>query len=145
MANDSRVMGSAIWGRLGTVQYTYSTSGGTATTTGTLGTYDTLAPQGANPPYVTYQLQDSLDQYVFGSTSGESADYLVKVVSDRKDPTAQAYAIADQFHAALQDAPLTIAGGYALRVRRLSRVAPYQDSDKFWHVGYLYRIDRWAT
>lgn len=145
MADDSEVMGSAIWGRLGTVQYTYSTSGGTATTTGTLGVYDAQAPQGANPPYITYQLQDSLDQYIFGGNSGESADYLVKVVSDRKTPSAQAYRIAGQFHAALQDAPLTIAGGYPLRVRRISRVAPYQDGDKFWHTGYLYRIDRWNT
>lgn len=133
-------MGSAIYGRLGTVQYTYPTSG-TVMTTGTLPTYDTISTQGTATPYVIYQLQDSLDTYTFGAVSGESADYLVKAVSNRLT-TTQAMFIADQAHAALQDAPLSISGGYGLRVRRISRVS-YQDSNKFWHVGGVYRIDRW--
>lgn len=141
--NDYAVMGSAIYGRLGTVQYTYQTSG-TVTTTGTVPTRDTQVKQGTNPPYVIYQLQDSLDMYVFGTKSGESADYLIKVVSDREFPTMQAFAIADQIHAAMQDAPLSIAGGYLLRCRRTSRVQ-YQDSQFYWHVGGIYRIDRWTT
>lgn len=138
-------MGSAIYGRMGTVQYTYLTNG-TAPTTGTLGCYDTLAPQNpsTNPPYVIYQLQDSLDTYTFGTVSGESADYLLKVVSDRLDPTMQAFAIYDQAHNHFQDAPLSIAGGYPLRCRRIGRVQ-YQDTSKFWHVGGIYRLDSWST
>lgn len=135
-------MGSAIMGRLGTVQYVYPTSG-TVTTTGALGTYDTLSWQGTATPYLIFQLQDSLDLYTFGTVSGESADYLVKAVSNRQT-AAQAQAIYDQAHAALQDAPLSIAGAYPLRVRRISRVQ-YQDTDKYWHIGGVYRIDAWNS
>lgn len=138
-----QAMGSAIYGRLGTVQFSYRTSG-TAGTVGTLGVYDTLAPQGGTPPYIIFQLQDSLDMYLFGPKSGESADYLVKVVSNRQYPSQQAYAIYDQAHDQLQDAPLTIVGSYPLRVRQISRVS-YQDADKFWHVGGVWRIDSWDT
>lgn len=136
-------MGSAIYGRLGTAQYTYRNNG-TVTVTGTIGVYDTLAPQGAAPPYVIFQLQDSLDMYLFGAKSGESADYLFKVVSNRQYPSQQAYAIYDQLHDALQDAPLTIVGSYPLRVRQISRVS-YQDADKFWHVGGVWRVDSWDS
>lgn len=141
--NDFAAMGSALYGRLGTVTYTYQTHG-TVTTTGTLPAYDTVALQGTAVPYVIYQLQDSLDMYTFGTVSGESADYLVKVVSNRQTPSAQAYAIYDAAHNALQDAPLTIAGGYPLRVRRISRVQ-YRDTDGYWHVGGVYRCDRWNS
>lgn len=135
-------MGSALYGRLGTVQYTYPTHG-TVTTTGTLGTYDTLSLQGTATPYVIFQLQASLDTYTFGTVSGESADYLVKVVSNRQT-AGQAFAIYDKAHQVLQDAPLTIVGSYPLRVRRRSRVQ-YRDQDGFWHVGGIYRIDRWNS
>jgi hypothetical protein len=136
-------MGSAIYGKLGTVQYTYPTNG-TATTTGALGLYDTQAPQGSAPPYLIYQVQSTLDLYTFGSKSGESADYFVKVVSNRQDPTAQAFAIYDQMHSVLQDAALSLSGGYSFRCRRSSR-RQYQDADKFWHVGGIYRIDTWSS
>lgn len=144
MANEFQAMGSALQGALGTIQYTYYSGSGTAFTTGTVRAYDTQSLQGTATPYVIYQLQDSLDQYIFGTKSGESADYLVKVVSNRKTPSDQAYAIYDQAHEVLQDAALTIAGHYPLRVRRMSRVQ-YQDSLMFWHVGGIYRIDSWET
>jgi hypothetical protein len=136
-------MGSAIYARLGTVSYTYPSSG-TTTTTGTLGTYDTLAPQqGAAAPYIIFQLQDSLDLYTFGTVAGESTDYLVKAISNRQTPN-QAITIYDQAHEALQDAPLSIAGGYPLRVRRTNRVM-YRDNDGFWHIGGVYRVDSWDS
>lgn len=141
--NDFSAMGSAIYGRLGTVVYTYQTNG-TATTTGALGAYDTLAIQGTATPYVIFQLQASLDEYTFNGPSGESADYLVKVVSNRQYASQQAFAIYNTVHANLQDAPLAITGSYALRVRRRSRVE-FRDSDGYWHVGGIYRIDRWNT
>lgn len=141
--NHYAAMGSAIYGRMGTVAYTYLTNG-TVPTTGTVGLYDTLAPQTNTPPYVIYQLQDSLDTYTFDANSGESADYLLKVVSDRLDPTMQAFAIYDQAHNHFQDAPLSIAGGYLLRCRRIGRVQ-YQDTSKYWHVGGIYRLDVWES
>lgn len=145
MANEFQAMGSALHGVLGTVQYSYHSGSGTALTAGTIATYDTVALQGtAAPPYIIYQLQDSLDLYTFGPKSGESADYAVKVVSNRQTPSAQAYAIYDQAHEALQDAALQIAGSYPLRCRRMSRFS-YQDSKNFWHIGGIYRIDFWEA
>jgi hypothetical protein len=138
-------LGSAIYGRMGTVQYSYHASG-TAITTGTLGCYDSLAPQSppTQPPYVIFQLQDSLDMYDMSGVSGESADYVLKAVSNRQDASAQAFAIYDQAHNHFQDAPLSVTGGYLLRCRRIGRVQ-YQDSDKFWHVGGIYRLDSWES
>ncbi len=135
-------MGSALYGRLGTVSYTYPTSG-TATTSGTLALHDTLAVQGSAVPYVIFQLQASLDEYTFGTVSGESADYLVKSVSNRQT-ALQGQVIYNTTHANLQDATLTIVGSYPLRVRRRSRVQ-FRDGDGYWHVGGIYRIDRWNT
>ncbi len=51
---DYQAMGSALYGVLGTIQYTYLTNG-TVPTTGTLPTRDTLVKQSTNPPYVIYQ------------------------------------------------------------------------------------------
>lgn len=69
---DFTAIGSAIYARLGTVQYTYLTNG-TVTTTGTLGLYESLAPQNpsTNPPYVIYQYQAGFDTYTFGTRAGE--------------------------------------------------------------------------
>ena len=138
--SDFRAMGSALYARMGTVSYTYNSSG-TVPTTRTLGTFDSLATQGGTvTPYVIFALQDSLDDYAFGNKRGESADYLLKVVSDRATPSAQAYTIYEQAHDALQDAALSITGSTVLRVRRRSRVA-YIDNEKYWHVGGIYRLD----
>lgn len=142
MANEFRALGSALYGVLGTISYTYHS--GTATVTSTLGCYDSVIPQGNSYPGVVFQLESSLSEYTFGTQSGESADYLVKVVSNRKSISAEAYDIYDQTHAVLQDAALTITGHYPLRVRRTSRFA-YQDSELFWHVGGVYRVDAWEA
>jgi hypothetical protein len=148
MSNSFSAIGSALYARLGTVVYAYTTNG-TATATGTLGTYYALAPQNpmTSPPYIIVQLASSLDDYTFGTADnkhGESTDYIIKVVSNREWPTAQAYGIYGQAHDALQDAPLTVAGNQLLRCRRTSRIE-YMDSDRFWHVGGLYRLDIWET
>lgn len=143
MSDTFGAMGTALYSRLGTVSYTYHTNG-TATTSGTLGTYDSLAPQGTNPPYVIFQFADSLDEYKWGAAHGESQDFIVKAVSDRGYPNAQAHGIYAQTHGALQDAPLSVNGNVLLRCRRISRIR-YQDPDKYWHVGGVYRIDVWET
>lgn len=138
--NDFGAIGSALYSRLGTVTYTYPTQG-TVTTTGSVGTYDTLSHQGSATPYVIFQHETALDTYTFGTVSGVSADYMVKAVSNRQTPL-QAQAIYAKAHDTLQDAPLTIAGSYPLRVRRTSTFQ-FRDSDSFWHVGGIYRVDYW--
>lgn len=141
MTNSFSAIGSALYSRLGTVSYTY-TGNGTVPITSTLGTYYALAPQNptTNPPYVIVQMASALDDYAFGDYHSESMDYIVKVVSDRMWPTAQAYGIYGQTHDALQDAPLTVAGNQLMRCRRTSRIE-YMDNEKYWHVGGLYRLD----
>jgi Protein of unknown function (DUF3168) len=141
--NDYAAIGSALYGRLGTVQYSYS-SNGAGTVTGSLGCYDTLAPQGGTPPYVIFQLQAGRDEYLFGTNSGRSVDYLVKAISDRHYASMQAQGIYATAHDNLQDAPLSISGGYPLRCRRMSDVY-YRDTDGYWHVGGIYRIDFWHS
>jgi hypothetical protein len=143
MPNDFALLGSALYGRLGTVQYTYPTTG-TATTTGSVGVYNSMVVgnngQPVDVPYFIFQHQAGRDEYTF-NTRGESLDYMVKAVSDRQTPS-QAYALYAGAHDALQDAPLNISGYTVLRVRRQSRFE-FRDTDGYWHVGGLYRIDTW--
>lgn len=141
MANDFGAQGSALYGRLGTVQYTYRTSG-TTLTTGTLGVYDAMAPQGGTAPYVIFQFMTSADEYTFAGGHGESTEIMVKAVSNRQYASMQAEPIYSQAHTALQHAALTITGTNLLRLRRNSRIK-YRDSDGYWHVGGLYSVDTW--
>lgn len=143
MIDTFNALGSAIYARMGTVVYTYNTNG-TVTTSGTLGCYDGQAPQGTNPPYVIFQFGAGGDEYKFSGDHGESQDYILKVVSDRYYPSAQAQGIYAQAHNELQDAPLSVSGNTLLRCRRTTRLK-YQDSDRYWHVGGFYRIDTWGT
>lgn len=138
MPNDFALMGSALYGRLGTVQYTYATQG-TATTTGSVGVYNGMAPQETLTPYVIFQRMSGLDEYTF-DTRGESLEYMVKAVSDRAYPGMQAYPIYGQAHDALQDAPLNVGSYVLMRCRRRSQFE-YRDTDGYLHVGGLYRID----
>lgn len=141
--NNFSAQGSALYGRLGTVIYTYST-GGTALAVGTLGTYDSQAPQGTNPPYVIFQFMVSTDEYAMSSTPGESSEVMLKAVSNRYYPSQQAYPIYARSHDHLQNAPLVIAGNTLLRCQRRSRIS-FRDSEGYWNVGGLYRIVTWET
>lgn len=141
MAHDLDVIGSALYARLGTVQYTYVTNG-TVTTTGSVNWYDTLAPQNppTEPPYGIFQMQDAPEDYAFGDGwHAISADYVVKVVSLHNYPiqARQIYATA---HDQLQDAGLSVSGYKTMRVRRNSPIE-YKDTKGYWHSGGVYRID----
>lgn len=139
MANDLALMGSAFYSRLGTVQYTYVTSG-TVTTTGSVGVWDTQAVQGTAVPYVIFQYQAGVDDYAFSdSWQSLSMDFAVKAVSNRLYPVQarQIYSIA---HTNLQDAPLVIPGYALMRCRRRSPFE-YRDSDQYIHSGGIYRVD----
>lgn len=141
MADDFGALGSAIYARLGTVQYTYRTSG-TVTTTGTVGVYDTLAPQGGSVPYVVFQFMASRDEYKFAGGHGDSVDVMVKAVTYKNYPSMQAQPIYAQAHGNIQHATLTVNGTNLLRLERSSRIK-YQDPDGYWHIGGLYRVDTW--
>ncbi len=129
MANDFAVLGSAI----------YSALGGTAATPKA---FYGVAPQGNAYPYTTIHRQAAIDVYTFNSDE-VSADYVVKVVSNRQWP-GEAYAAYGTVHAALQDAALSVTGYSALRCERQATIE-YQDSERFWHVGGIYRIEIMST
>lgn len=142
MADIFTSLGTAIQNRMGTVQYTYNASG-TANVTGTLPLYDSLAPQGTQPPYNIYQMPQPYDVRTFGQ-SGVSVDVVFKTVSNRLYPVQQGYPIYSQMHPLIEDAPLSISGYAQLRCRRQSAFA-YRDPDGYWHVGGIYRVDVWQA
>lgn len=125
MANDFSAFASAV----------YSALGGTASTPPA---YYALAPQGAQPPYVIFQRMAASDVYTFTS-SEVGADYMVKVISNRQW-LGEAYAAYGSVHATLQAKHLNISGMTALRCERRTTIE-YQDNDRYWHVGGIYRIE----
>lgn len=140
MADSVPLIDAALYGRLGTVQYTYPTGSGTAMYSGSVNVYNTLANQQAPTPYLIFQLQSGVDDYAFAGDREESFDYVVKAVSIKSYASQEANPIFAAADAALQDAPLSVAGYSVLRVRRTSRVR-YRDAQGFWHVGAIFRID----
>jgi hypothetical protein len=129
MANDFTALGSALYSKLG----------GTAASPAV---YYALAPQGSTPPYVIVQRLNAVDEYTF-SGEGVSADYVVKVISNRQWPV-EAWNAYGTVHSTLQGASLSITGFSALRCERRSTVE-YIDPERFWHVGGVYRVEAWAT
>jgi hypothetical protein len=130
MANDFTALGSALFARLNNQ--------------GTVGVYYGLAPQGGTPPYCIIQRQAAVNEYTFGTAGGGvSTDYMVKIVSNRNWP-GEAYQVYTHVHNAMQDAPLTVTGFTLLRCRRQSTIE-YRDTDGYWHVGGLYRLDLWES
>lgn len=127
--NDFVAFGSAIYTRLHAMA--------------TVDVYNTLAPEGTTAPYCIYQRQDATDEHKFGNDKGITADYAVKIVSNKKY-IAEAQAVYGHIHTATEDAPLSATGLTFLRCRRRSTIS-YRDPDGFWHVGGIYRIDAWLT
>ena len=129
MANDFSAFASAV----------YAAIGGTAATPAA---YYALAPQQATPPYTVFQRMSGSDEYTFTS-GGVGADYMVKVISNRQWP-GEAYAAYGSVHAVLQGKQLSMTGYTALRCERRTTIE-YQDNDRFWHVGGIYRIEGWES
>lgn len=123
MANVQAALGSAL----------YSVLSG-----GTVNIYQGVAPQGGTPPFCVFQLQSAVDGYTFDSED-VSADYMVRVISDRNWPS-EAISIYDHLHGLLQDGNLSVSDYAVLRCRRRSSVQ-FRDPEGFWHVGGIYRID----
>lgn len=140
MADSVPLIDAAIYGRLGTVQYTYPTGSGTALYSGSVPVYNTLATQGAVPPYLVFQLQTGIPSYFFGGREEEGFDYAVRALSQKSYTSQEANPIFEKAAAVLQDAPLNVPGFGLMRVRRGARIR-YRDSSGFWNVGSLWRIE----
>lgn len=124
MANDFTAMSSALYSVLNAAA--------------TVDVYYALAPQGSTPPYTIFQRSAAVDDYTFTS-AGVSADYIVKVVSNRNWP-GEAMEVYGHIHSAMDDATLTISGYSHLRCRRDSSLE-FRDDEGFWHVGGIYSVD----
>lgn len=107
---------------------------------GTVPVYHSLAPQETGLPYAIMQPQQpGVDAYTFGAGREISADWVVKIISDRQWP-GQAINLFSYVDGLMQDAALSVAGWSVLRCRRVSAIQ-YVDPDRFWHVGGVYRVD----
>jgi hypothetical protein len=124
MANDYTALGSAIYSVLNAA--------------GTVDVHYALAPQGSTPPYCIFQRSTAADDYTFTS-SGVSADYIVKVVSNRNWP-GEAQEVYGHIHTAMTNAALSVSGYTLIRSRRDTSVE-FRDEDGFWHVGGIYNVD----
>jgi hypothetical protein len=116
----------------------YAALGGTAATPPA---YYALAPQGTQPPYTVFQRMAASDEYTFDSAT-VSSRYMVKAISNRQW-AGEAAAVYEDVHTALQGRHLNIAGFTALRCERSTGIQ-YQDKDRFWHVGGIYRVEAHA-
>ncbi len=128
MANDFGALGSAL--------YTLLDNASTAPV------YNLVAPQGTVWPYVVFQRQDAQDEHTFDS-AGVNADYVVKVVGKDQFPTALER-MYDGIHAVIDGAGMPVTGYNLLRMERQTTIE-YRDTDMFWHVGGLYRVEIWEA
>lgn len=128
MSSSYLAMGSALYSRLASQ--------------GTVPVYQNLAPQGGTPPYCVFQLQSGVDEYAFADASKGivEAIYAVRVVSNRTWPGESQVIYDGNIHGALQGAALSVGGHNLLRCERASLIPSYQDADKYWHTGGLYRV-----
>lgn len=125
MATDFEAIGSAL----------YTALGGTAGTV-----YYSLAPQQTAPPYIIVARDSGSDDYAFGGDTVTDTTYVIKAVSNRQWPTSEAYGLYADAHAKVQNVALSMTGYTALRcVRQVT--LEYQDTDRYWHVGGVYRVE----
>ncbi len=103
--------------------------------------YHRRALRGAVRPYVLFHRQDGRDRHTFGGSSGTTELWLVKAV-DRQLEAGPAEDLAAAIHAALEDAPLVVAGKPIMMIVRETLV-DYVEGDgaeTIHHVGGVYRL-----
>lgn len=94
--------------------------------------------QNATPPYCLVTLVSGNDDYTFDS-EGFSADYIIKIVSNRQFPL-EAIELYGDIHELVQDANLGLPG--IIKIRRES-IINFEDDNNYQHVGGLYRLETW--
>lgn len=105
------------------------------------GVFNSLAPQGTEPPYVVFQAMSKVDDYFAYTGRGGSAVYMVKAI-DRSPWPKSAGDIDTQIDSVMQDASLSITGHSLLTCRRESDLYLIDDQAGiiYHHIGGLYRI-----
>ena len=106
------------------------------------GVFNSIAPQGTEPPYVVFQAMSNVAEY-FNYTGGRSgsAIYMVKAI-DRSTWPKVAADIDTQIDSVMQDASLSITDHSLLWCRRESDIYQIEDDNGviYQHIGGLYRI-----
>ena len=106
------------------------------------GVFNSLAPQGIEPPFVVFQAMSKMgDYWAFSSGRGGSAVYMVKAISKSPWPK-EAGDIDTQIDSVMQDASLSVTGHSLLYCRREEDLYLVEDQGGviYNHVGGLYRI-----
>lgn len=100
-----------------------------------------VAPRNATPPYVVMHRQAETDNWTFAGQPLERDVWTVKAIS--RGSSAPAEDIAKAITAALNDAPISVAGYALLNLRREAKVDYGEiDSGEVWHhCGATYRLD----
>ena len=106
------------------------------------GVFNSLAPQGTEPPYIVFQAMSKVDDYFAYTGRGGSAVYMVKAI-DRSPWPKGAGDIDTQIDSVMQDASLSITGHALLTCRRESDIYLIDDQAgvTYQHIGGLYRIN----
>ena len=127
MTNHTLALGSALYSRL---------------SSGTIPVYYYVAPQNTKPPYGIIQSQSpGIDDYVFGSTDTNTVEcyYTIKVISKDVWPSI-AWGLYNELDSLIQGYTLSPTGYTSLRCERNSTIE-YQDREKFWHCGSIFKIE----
>ena len=132
MANLRVNLDTAIFSTLNVASVTNEATGGV---------FNSVAPQGAEPPCVVFQAMSKTDDYFAYTGRGAEAVYMVKA-SDQSPWPKAAGDIDTQVDSVMQDASLSITGFALLSCRREEDIYLVEDQEGviYQHVGGLYRI-----
>ena len=133
MANLRVNLDTAIYSVLNVASVTNEATGGV---------FNSLAPQGTEPPYVVFQAMSKVDDYFAYTGRGGSAVYMIKAI-DRSPWPKGAGDIDTQIDSVMQGASLSITGHSLLSCRRESDIYLIDDQAgvTYQHIGGLYRIN----
>ena len=132
MANLRVNLDTAIFSTLNVASVTNEATGGV---------FNSVAPQGAEPPFVVFQVMSKTDDYFAYTGRGAEAVYMVKAIDQSPWPKS-AGDIDTQVDSVMQDASLSITGFSLLSCRREEDIYLVEDQEGviYQHVGGLYRI-----
>ena len=132
MANLRVNLDTAIFSTLNVASVTNEATGGV---------FNSVAPQGAEPPFVVFQAMSKTDDYFAYTGRGAEAVDMVKAIDQSPWPKS-AGDIDTQVDSVMQDASLSITGFSLLSCRREEDIYLVEDQEGviYQHVGGLYRI-----
>ena len=132
MANLRVNLDTAIYAKLNVASVTNEATGGV---------FNSVAPQGTEPPFVLFQAMSKVEDYWSYTGRGSEATYMIKAI-DRSPWPKTAGDIDTQIDSVMQDASLSITGHSLLTCRRQSDIYLIEDEDGiiYQHIGGIYQV-----